>query len=314
MPSGETNVKHPKRSVALAVAAVVIVCAAVGVAVYLDRGAPLRTTVLVVDGSSVRMGAFLKRVRVSGGEPLSALQRLVGEEIIKLVAPHPPYNISVSARDIDQFLREIARGEGESITESEFKEWYRQQLNESRFSSSEFRDLARTNLLSQRLHLYLAERMPTVAEQVHLLMITLDSQAEAEKAKKRLDSGGDFRALAAELSSDDQLRQKKGDLGWVPRGVLAEALAAAAFDELAVGQVSAPLFLDEKRVVLLMVAEKASARELDEDARLRLRAAALDAWLRQEYERHKIEYRGFGGGYDSKTDAWVKWQLERMKR
>jgi len=27
-----------------------------------------------------------------------------------------------------------------------------------------------------------------------------------------------------------------------------------------------------------------------------------------------VEFHGFNNGYDTETDAWAKWQLQRMKR
>ena len=56
------------------------------------------------------------------------------------------------------------------------------------------------------------------------------------------------------------------------------------------------------------------ARNLEEETRRVLQDRALDDWLQVERKNHKIEFHGFSGAYDSETDAWVKWQLARMKR
>ena len=168
MKAGKGEVVESKaniRTIVIAVVVVVIIGAIAGFAIYQDRVAPFRTTVLEVDGSSITMRYFLKRVLSSGREPMAMLQTLTNEEIIKKAAPKPPYNINIGEEDIEQFLKGIARGESDTIAEKEFKEWYRQRLNESRLSEPEFSDLMRTNLLTRRLHGYLAERVPTVAEQ-----------------------------------------------------------------------------------------------------------------------------------------------------
>ena len=65
---------------------------------------------------------------------------------------------------------------------------------------------------------------------------------------------------------------------------------------------------------IVMVSEKAAARELDEATRRRLQDRVLDDWLAEEQKRHNVEFHGFKGAYDSETDAWAKWQLHRMKR
>lgn len=302
------------RTIILAVAVAVIIGVIAGIAIYQNRLAPFRTTVLVVGDTSISMGYFLKRIHMFGGKPMAMLQILTREEIIKQVAPKPPYSINISEEDIDEFLKGIARGESDTITEKEFKEWYRQRLNESRLSESEFRELMRTNLLSQRLHGYLAERVPTVAEQVHLHMIPVKDLSVAEMIKGRLDAGEEFAELAREVLSDEKLTENGGDFGWFPRGALAPEIAQAAFDDLDIGEASEPINLGGQNFVVVMVSERVAAREIDEDSMQSIKSKALAEWLKEEQQYHKVEFHGFNNGYDSETDAWVQWQLQRMRK
>jgi hypothetical protein len=273
----------------------------------------MRKTVLVVGDSSIDMRTFIRRVRMSGRQPLDVLQMLVNEEIIKQLAPRPPFSIEAGEREVDAFLRELARGGGESLGEADFREWYRQRLNESGLSSAEFRDLVRTQVLARSMTEVLSDRVPTVAEQVRLLMIPLKEPADAGVLKERLRRGESFETLARELSADAGLRDRGGDAGWFPRGALAPELADAAFDGLEVGEVSGPISTGDQTVVL-MVAERSAAREIDGESLARLRAAALEEWVREEYKHQRVEFHGFRNGYDSETDAWVKWQVARRKR
>ena len=305
-----------RRRTGLLIAGVIVVVVGIvaGVAIYLDQIAPFRTTVVSVGESAVSMRTFLRRTHMSGREPLAMLQTLASEEIVKRVAPHPPYGIDVREEDIDLYLRGQARGQSETITESDFKEWRRQQVNESGLSDREFNELVRTALLTRRLGDYLAERVPTVAEQAHLHMIPIGGLGAARAVKKRLDAGEDFAMVARESSADVGLKESGGDTGWHPRGALAPSIAAAVFDELAIGEISEPLFLDEEMFAVVMVSERA-VRELDETVRRRLQDRVLDDWLAAEQEHHQVGFHGFkGGGYDSETDAWVRWQIQRMKR
>jgi len=295
--------KTAQKTKAVIIAAVIaaVVVAVAAVAVYLDQVAPFRRTVLVVDERSISMRYFLKRIRMSGKSPMEALQTLTSEQIIKVVAPEPPYNIQASQEDVERFLKELAGG---SLSEADFREWYRQGLDESGLSDSEFRDLTRTNLLTVRLSEYLAQRLPTVAEQVHLYAIPVGQAADAAKVKERLDAGETFETLARELSG--------GELGWFPREALAPQLALVAFDELRVGETSGPLSARDQ-MVLIKVAERAPARTIEEQSLTQMKARVLDEWIKNEYQYHKVEFHGFHGGYDSKTDAWVRWQIERTK-
>ncbi len=302
------------RTIILSVIVVLIIGGIAGFAIYQDRVAPFRTAVVVVGDQSIPMRYFLKRVYISGREPLVLLQTLTREEIIKQVAPEPPYNIKTSEQEIDQYLKGLARGGSAAISENDFKEWYRQQINESRLSKAEFRDLARTNLLTLRLSEYLAEKVPTVAEQVHLHMIPVKEFEIARNVKERLDAGADIASLAREVSSEPELKGRGGDFGWFPRGALSPEIARAAFDELDIGEASEPLNLDGRNLVIVMISEKAAAREIDEGSLQMIKARSLDEWLDEEKQYHKVEFHGFKHGYDSETDAWVQWQLQRMKR
>jgi parvulin-like peptidyl-prolyl isomerase len=152
-----------------------------------------------------------------------------------------------------------------------------------------------------------------VAEQVRLLIIPLKESADAGAIKERLKAGESFEALARELSSDPQLRDSGGELGWFPRAALTPQFAQAAFDELDVGEASEPIAMGDQTVVI-MVAERAAARQVDGASLARLKARALDEWVNAEYQHTKVEFHGFRNGYDSQTDAWVKWQLQKMTK
>ncbi len=311
----------PKRWTGFVIASVVIVLIAiiVGVSLYL-AGAPFRHTIITVDDTSISMDYFLKRARLTGSDPMSMLGELTDELVIKLEAPR--FVGEVTPKDIDQGLRIIASGGSGNITESEFKEWYRQQLNETGLSDSEFKEYVATSLLAARLHEYLAERVPTVAEQVHLHVIVLETSGDAEKTRERWKAGEDFADLAREVSLDEQLKETGGDMGWFPRGVLPGGIEDAAFS-LNIGEVSEPVsYIDPLEVqadpsqaqefyYLLMVSEKAAARQLDENPLQALKSRALDTWLAEERQLHKIGWHGLKNGFDSYTDAWIKFQLAK---
>ena len=300
--------------VILVVVVALIVGGVAGFAIYRDRVKPLQTKVLIVDDLSVQMRYFLRRVRMVGREPLEVLQLLTRELIITQVAVKPPYSIDVTDRDVEDFMRDSAAGgAGDSITDEEVKEWYRQTLNDSELSDAEFRELMRRNLLSLRLTDYLGERMQTVVEQVRLYIIVFASPEAGSGVMAQLDAGADFLELArSAANADERLRAKGGDLGWLPREAMRPELAAV-FD-LPVGQPSRMLALGANAYAVAMVGERADAREMEPQAREAAKATALTTWFNQEYQYHKVEFHGFSNGYDSETDLWVKWQLQRMAR
>ena len=305
-------------AVIIASVVIAVILSIVGVFYYQENVAPFRRTIITVDDTSIDLGYFIKRARLSGASSFTMLSVLTDEQIIKLEAPR--YVGEISPEEIDQGLRIIASQGSGNITDSEFKEWYRQQLNETKFSDSEFREIVATSLLAARLHEYLAERISTVAEQIHLHAILLEMYEDAEKVRARWEAGEDFADLAREVSLDEQTREEGGDIGWFPRGVLDYGLEYTAFN-LSTDNVSVPIpfgvsvpspdptqsSVTQTVYYLLMVSEEAEAREMDEDSLLVLQAGILDEWLSQETAFHEVEYN-----FNSEITAWIEWQLTKQ--
>jgi len=304
------------RRTAFIIASVVIVLilVIVGVSLYLSA-APFRRIIITVDDTSINMDYFLKRTRLTSADPMVMLQRLTNEQLIKIEAPR--YGIEVSPEDIDQELRRVASGESETISENEFKEWYRQILNENDLSDSEYKEIVTTILLAARLQEYLGERVPPVAEQVYLHSVLLSTE-DMEKMQEKWGAGEDMDELYSEIWLDKESEGAVEDVGWLPRGILASGFDEVAFS-LPIGDVSQPLSYvsdyesEEPFYYLLMVSEKADAREIDEDSLQVLKAKALDDWLVEEAKppKHKIEWHGLKNGFDSETNAWIHWQLSK---
>ena len=288
---------------------IVLILIIVGVSLYLNA-APFRRTIITVDDTSINMDYFLKRTKLASADPMVMLEVLTNEQLIKIEAPR--YVAEVSPEDVDQELRRITSRKSETISESEFKEWYRQLLNETGLSDSEYKEFIATNLLATRLHEYLAERVPTVTEQVNVHAILLDTE-DMDKIWKKVDEGEDLNKLTitTEIWQDKQSEGKVGDLGWLPRGVLGSGFDQVAFN-LTIGDVSAPLLVDklsqteESDYFIIMVSEKADAREVDEDSLQILKAKALDDWLLKEIKFHEIEWN-----FNSEIYAWINWQLSK---
>ena len=310
-PSSKAVARDRKgRRTAFIIASVVIVLILiiVGVSLYMNS-APFRRIIITVDDISINMDYFLMRTRLAGADPMAMLQPLTDEQLIKIAAPR--YGIEVSPEDTDQALREIASGEGETISESEFKEWYRQLLNEIGLSDSEYRDYIDMLLLRARLHEYLAERVSPVAEQRHLHAVLLSTE-EAEKIWEKVEEGEDLDKLTREVWQDKELEGKVDDLGWLPRGVLLPGFDQVLFVDLTIGDVSKPLAYvsdpesTEMVYYLFMVSEEAAAREVDEDSLQILKARVLDDWLLEEIKFHEIEWN-----FNSEISAWINWQLAK---
>ena len=314
-PTTEGKEQKGRRTWIITVVLVLIVImAVVGIGYYWFYVKPFQTKVIIVGEDSINIGYFIKRLRMdaaAGGDPNIMLERLTHEVLIRQGAPR--YGFEATEEDIDEALRQMAQGESEAISDSEFKEWYRQQLNETEFSNAEYRELTATFVLASKLQEYLAERVPTVAEQVYLHIIILETYEEALEVKEKLDAGADFAELARELSLDTTSGENGGDIGWIPVDVL-ESPFDWAIPNLDIGVVSDPLRTGETSFSLIMISEKAVAREVEEGYLEVLKAKVLDDWLVEEMGYKKVEFHGFNNGFDSETYYWIKAQLAKREK
>jgi len=308
----EDTEQKPRRTGLIIVSVVVAVIAiTILIGWYMIYVQPLQIPIIVVGDDTINADYFIRRAMLDptgSSDPMVMLETLTNELLIKQGAPR--YGFTVTPEDIDEELRAIARGESETITESEFREWYRQQINESKLSDAEFKEFVRINLLARQLHEYLAARVPTVTEQVHLHIIVLQEYEEALEIKERIESGEDFANVAREVSIDQESGENGGDVGWFPYGALDDSVSWIA-SSLEIGDVSDPLRIGETSYSIFMVSERAVAREVDEESLAILQARVLDDWIMEEHKSVKVEFHGRNNGFDSETYSWIIWQIDR---
>ncbi len=304
-----------RKTLVIASVVIAVIMVIVGIFYYFSGDARYsRLTVITVDDTSIKMDYFLRRTKLAGNDPTTMLQQLAIEQIIKQKAPDLVGEPTPS--DIDTVLRSIAGSSNsedvtENLTESQFKEWYHQELKASGLSDTEYKDVVRTNLLDYALEQYLAEKVPTLAEQVHLNIIELKTSEDADKAKTRIKAGESFAAVARAVSLNTETKENGGDFGWVPRGV---TIFDSQIFSLSISEVSEPVpyysqtgATTPDAYYLLMVSEKASSRQVDENNLEILKSMALYNWLSTEIPLHNII-----SNVDSETLAWINLQLAKM--
>ena len=306
----------------------ILIIAVPGYAAYVEYYLPPRQLLVRVNDTVYDMGYYVKMMRwlqamAAAQEqefslaviPFELIQTLEENELIRQGAPR--VGISVTAEEVSQELRDQLLGPpdpdeeiDEAKLETEFQERYRQLLNAIRFSDAEYRRLVEIDLVRERLREHLGLQVPTVAEQVHLQAILLtgetgeDPEEQAKQIADRLAAGEEFSALAEELSEDEEFREKGGDLGWLPRGIMHEQLDEVAFS-LEPGIVS-ELIVTSQGYFVIKVLEKAEAREIDEEPRESLKDKALADWLIEERKANDV-VRSF----DSKKYEWAIEQLSQ---
>lgn len=310
-----------KRNIILTVAFLGIIAIAIVAGLYFSTWKDLWRPVITVNEETINMDYLIRRMKYveKTDDILTMLYEVIPNEML-IRQGAPRYGIQVTPDELDGLLRDVARGENETISEIEFKSWYRNQLNETRFSDAEYREWVRTTTLAYRLNAYLTENISTVAEQIHLYIIVLPSYDDAEAAITRTEEGEDFSELARELSLDEETGEQGGDAGWWPEGGgLQTNLEWAAFD-LEIGEVSDPMLIDsdEEIYVICIVTERQPAREIEEDKLEFLKGGALQEWLDIERGNSINSFSGMDWSelkqryvFGSKTMAWISLQLAK---
>ncbi|HID86576.1 MAG TPA: post-translocation molecular chaperone, partial [Anaerolineae bacterium] len=177
------------------------------------------------------------------------------------------------------------------LTREQFEERYQEALSRLRalvgFSEADFRGLFEARLLRDKMQEFLADRVPTTAEQVHARHILLKTEEEARSVLERLEQGEDFEALARELSQDPGSREQGGDLGWFPRGQMVPEFDEIAF-ALPPGEIS-DVVQSSFGYHIIQVLEREEDRELAPDLLRQQRENALNDWLREQSQSASIE-------------------------
>lgn len=108
-------------------------------------------------------------------------------------------------------------------------------------------------------------------------------QAEAEELVDQLrDDPDSFADVATRMSEDPATAREGGELGWVARYQLDEALEDVVFGLTDVGEISDPHDAGSAGITIYQLLETSDSREIEEDRLEQIRTAGFDRWLDQE--------------------------------
>lgn len=160
---------------------------------------------------------------------------------------------------------------------TDFQVNYSEFLTSYGLKSSDYRRMVETQLLYEKLEKDMGASVPTSAEQVHARHILVEGEDKAKELAEKLKAGGNFEGLATAESQDPGSKDKGGDLGWFPKGLMAEAFENAAF-QLAPNQMSDPVQTTFGWHIIQTL-EKDQNRPLDEQMLQQRRQAVASEWL-----------------------------------
>jgi len=183
-----------------------------------------------VNGQAITLAEFEREVARAQGAatPQQILDSMIEMLLLEQAAIAAEVNVT------DQEVDAIVQADIEANGEQAFQDW----LVANDMTQQEYWAASRQELLVRRAQMQIPEELPETAEHVHARHILVGTQQEAEAILAQLQAGADFATLAQTYSQDITTRDRGGDLGFFPRGLLlAPELEEAAFN-LAPGQIS----------------------------------------------------------------------------
>jgi parvulin-like peptidyl-prolyl isomerase len=205
------------------------------------------------------------------------LEQMVDQELIRQAAAE--MGIAISDQELEVKIQEIVQQSG---GQDEFES----ALQDTGTSYDDFKQMLLDQLLSDAVFNAVTGSISRVATQVHARHILLPTREQAEEVLTRLQGGEDFAFLAREYSEDVSSRERGGDMGFFPEGVMPPELEEVAFS-LDPGQIS-EIVESQFGFHIVQVLEK-EEREISAETFEDLRQQAFMQWLQERREGASIE-------------------------
>lgn len=267
--------------------------------------APMREPIVKVNDKVFTMGDYVERLRYLeaentlygqkldyGKDPFVLLDSFRDNELIHQASSR--LGLLTTEEELTQALKQRVGAlpkEGEQATDEEierrFQELYKQRLIQVNLSDSKYRQVMRELLLRDKLKEHLNDRLPAVAEQVHVLGMMLQDEETAKRLKKQVEAGENFGTLARANSIDTNTKDNLGDMGWIPKDTMSDVFDEVVF-KLPPNAVSDPIFMNNG-FWIIKVLEHAVARQVEGEARTRLQNRVLEEWLAEEQKKAHTE-------------------------
>lgn len=228
-----------------------------------------------------------------GSSVFEALQVIQEAELSFQLAPQ--LGVSVSPEEVDErveFILGFAVQAGDTQSgefQANVEEAKRQFLNRVGLPESVWKDFLKKVLFQERLREVVGENIPRIQPQVHVyqILLTRNDPQIVGLIERELNSGTNVEDITLEFSDDLEVQRTRGDLGWVPEGIVARQIDRFLFDTDEEGNRILPLRsamtpqLDDQTQMwsILIVDEFQDAREVEADALEVLKDTAMTVFL-----------------------------------
>ena len=234
-----------------------------------------------VNGEVIFLAEFERELARAGdaATPKQVLDAMI--EMLLLEQAAAAAGVTVTDEQLDDFIQADIQAVGG-------REAFEARLVSNNITAEGYREQVRTNLVAQRVQTQIPAEIPDTLEHVHARHILVATQEEAETILAQLRDGADFGTLAQTYSLDVSTRDRGGDLGFFPRGLLlAPELEEAAF-ALAPAQISDVVHTELLGYHIVQVLDR-KERPADEQHLELIRANQISRWREQLWAGAAIE-------------------------
>jgi len=214
----QRNRRRNRIILSLGIFIIVTALSIIGVGWYTQFYRPLHQIVIMVNDTKFTMQYYLDMLKLyTAGLESSYYYYMAGETVNNIQQ--------------NELIRQAALELGVQVSTEEVD----QELNSSDPPlPNDYRELARAWLLENKFkNEYFDLMVPASAEHRHIMAMMVESQSKVTEVIARLEAGEGFGELTVELSHDSYTRDKEGDLGWLPEGILPLFLDTTVVDEYA---------------------------------------------------------------------------------
>ncbi len=188
--------------------------------------------------------------------------------------------VVVSSADIEAAVSSLINDIGQAALE--------ERLAREGLTLDQMRQELQQEMTASRMIEHVIAEIPTRAEHINARHILLPTQDEAERLLAQLRTGADFATLAQRYSQDTYTRDRGGDLGYVPRGILTAPEVELATFALQPGQISEVIH-SALGYHIVQVVDRVPDREVSEENLRLLRDRAVREWLDALRQQADIE-------------------------
>jgi len=212
------------------------------------------------------------------GQPSNAIpnvaEQLIGEAIVLQFAG----DLGQSASE-DDVKSEIGTQLSLPVTDPTFETRYRAEITRSGLTEDQYRETIKAEVLRKKMLAKFQADLPASAESIHYRQIVVAAQTDADAIRKQIEAGADFVQLAKDKSTDAATKDKGGDAGWAPRGLLDKKVEDTLFALEPGGLATYPT---ANGAVVFQVTEKQADRPIDDPQKPTLANGALRDWLTEK--------------------------------